>query len=76
MIGHPPRHTAFSVIATLGLVASNLAAGLAGRPEGASFSLSAPTVSLAARCDLEFPIATVHIRAHNHAHSRARVRPR
>lgn len=69
MIGHPPRHTAFSIIATLGLVASNLSAGSAERPEGPSLSLSAPTVTLAARCDLQLPIATVHIRAHNHGNA-------
>jgi hypothetical protein len=69
MIAHPPRHTAFCVIATLGLVASNLSAGSAGRPEGASMSFSVPTVTLAARCDLQFPIATVHIRADNHGNA-------
>jgi hypothetical protein len=52
MIGYAPRHTAFSVIATLALVASNLSAGSAGRPEGALLSLSAPTVRNGTNSDL------------------------
>ena len=66
MIGYPPRHTAFCAIATLGFVASDLAAGAAGgRPDGASLSFSPPTVTLAARCDPRFPVATVHVTARN-----------
>ena len=70
MIVRLPHHVVgLGIFLTLPLTAAGAAAANADLSERASLTITDPSVSLAARCDLHAALATVRLRADNHANT-------